>query len=417
MFLQGAAAAMLGGLAVQSGCSRRSGDFAASKVEQLTSGPQHHWFGYYDKLQFDPTNRFLLGMAVDFADHHPTPDDAIGVGMVDRAEGNRWIPLATSRAWSWQQGCMLQWIPGARDEIIFNDRERDSFVARILNVRTRAVRTLPKPVYALSPDGATAVTTDFARIGMIRYGYGYPVRGGDKEKPVFAGPADTGIWRMSLVSGQGGLILPLVKIMGWPGDRVLSPDAVHWINHLLYSPDGSRLAFLHRWRESNRTRTRLLTCDPDGGNLFQINPGGTLSHFIWRDPTHLLAWASVPGRRGAGFFLFNDRSREAIPVGAGVMRENGHCTCLAGGRWILNDTYASARNRVQELYLYDTTTNEKHALGRFPMPASFEGGRRCDLHPRVSSDGRLVAFDSAHRGDRRQMYLIDVTEIVTSNRG
>ena len=30
----------------------------------LTAGPQFHWFGYYDKLQFGPSDRYVLGMAV-----------------------------------------------------------------------------------------------------------------------------------------------------------------------------------------------------------------------------------------------------------------------------------------------------------------------------------------------------------------
>ena len=34
-------------------------------VGQITHGPKHHWFGYYDKLQFDPTNRYVLSMEVD----------------------------------------------------------------------------------------------------------------------------------------------------------------------------------------------------------------------------------------------------------------------------------------------------------------------------------------------------------------
>jgi hypothetical protein len=29
----------------------------------ITRGPRHHWFGYHDKLQFDPLGRLALGMA------------------------------------------------------------------------------------------------------------------------------------------------------------------------------------------------------------------------------------------------------------------------------------------------------------------------------------------------------------------
>ncbi|MCU0341635.1 MAG: twin-arginine translocation signal domain-containing protein, partial [Spirosomaceae bacterium] len=35
-------------------------------VRALTKGHKFHWFGYYDKHQFDPTGRYILGMQVDF---------------------------------------------------------------------------------------------------------------------------------------------------------------------------------------------------------------------------------------------------------------------------------------------------------------------------------------------------------------
>lgn len=73
-----------------------------------------HGFGYYDKLQFSPDNRFVLGNKVNFEHRSPTADDTIEVGMVDLQEKDRWIPLGQSNAWCWQQGCMLQWIPGTR---------------------------------------------------------------------------------------------------------------------------------------------------------------------------------------------------------------------------------------------------------------------------------------------------------------
>ena len=56
-------------------------------IRAITQGPKSHWFSYYDKLQFDPTNRYVLGMEVDFHDRTPTPDDVIRLGMVDLGSG------------------------------------------------------------------------------------------------------------------------------------------------------------------------------------------------------------------------------------------------------------------------------------------------------------------------------------------
>src|SRR6478672_9813561 len=114
-------------------------------IRQITFGPRFHWFGYYDKLQFSPDNRFVLGNQVDFEHRTPTPDDAIQIGMIDTQHGDKWIELGQSRAWCWQQSCMLQWLPRSKSEIIWNDRDGDHFISHILNVETQKKRTLPIP--------------------------------------------------------------------------------------------------------------------------------------------------------------------------------------------------------------------------------------------------------------------------------
>ncbi len=137
-------------------------------IRQLTHGPANHWFGYYDKLEFDPSNRFILSNEVRFAGRTPTPDDVIGVGLVDTQDGDKWTPLGNSHAWGWQQACMLQWRPGSDTEVMWNDRQDDQHVCRILDVNTKEQRVLPRPIYALSPDGNDAITADFARIQRMR---------------------------------------------------------------------------------------------------------------------------------------------------------------------------------------------------------------------------------------------------------
>ena len=141
-------------------------------IRAITRGPEYHWFGYYDKWQIDPSGRYALGMAVDFEHRSPEADDTVGLGVIDMEDGDTWSEFGRTRAWCWQQGCMLQWIPNSETEVIFNDREGDVFVSRIYNVKTGAVRTLPQAIYTLSPDGKTAIGADFRRINHMRPGYG-----------------------------------------------------------------------------------------------------------------------------------------------------------------------------------------------------------------------------------------------------
>ena len=100
-------------------------------------------------------------------------------------------------------------------------------------------------------------------------------------------------------------------------------------------------------------------------------------------------------------------------VGKRVMLVNGHCTYLPGNQWILNDTYPDLECR-QHLYLYHVETGRRVPLGSFQAPEPYRGEWRCDLHPRFSPAGQRVVIDSTHGGGGRQMYLIDISELVTS---
>ena len=71
---------------------------ALPPVRAITHGPKFHWFGYYDKLQFDPTGQYVLGMEIDFEHRSPKPDDVIKIGAVDLENGNQWTELGQSRA-------------------------------------------------------------------------------------------------------------------------------------------------------------------------------------------------------------------------------------------------------------------------------------------------------------------------------
>ena len=180
-------------------------------VRPITRGPAYHWFGYYDKLQFDPSGRYVLGMEVTFEDRSPKPDDVIKVGMIDLQDNDRWIELGETRAWNWQQGCMLQWRPGSDREVVWNDREGDRFVCRIMDVKTRATRTIPHPVYTLSPDGRWAMAPDFRRINDMRPGYGYA--GLPDPNSAAKAPTNAGIWKVDLQTGQATLIIPFAEML------------------------------------------------------------------------------------------------------------------------------------------------------------------------------------------------------------
>jgi len=387
-------------------------------VRRITNGPKFHWFGYYDKLQIDPTNRYALGLQTDFEGRTPTPADTITIGMIDLQNNDTWIKLGESKAWCWQQGCMLQWLPGSKDDVIWNDREGGQFVSHILNVHTGKKRTLPKPVYTLSPDAKWALGLDFGRLQDLRPGYGYQGVP-DKYKDLKA-PDKTGIYHLDITTGKDKLLIPYSECSAMPHLGEDISNYWHWYNHLLINPGGERFLFLSRWRKERIFTdqgtgfiTRMFTSNKNGEDLYVLDPSGNTSHFVWRDNEHVCAWTKPIGAAD-GFYLLKDKTQDIQKVGEGVMIVNGHNTYLPNknNEWILNDCYPQGKERLQTPYLYNVPANKRYDLGNFYEPDTYKGEFRCDLHPRYSPNGKMVIIDSTHEGMGRQMYLIGISELV-----
>jgi hypothetical protein len=382
-------------------------------IRRLTNTPKFHWRGYYDVLLFDPTDRFVLANEVDFHGRSPKPDDSIRVGMIDLQDNDHWIELGSTYAWNWQQGCLLQWVPQTESTVIWNDREKDHFVARIIDVKTKEKRTLDSPIYALSSDGKWGFYPDFARLNSTRPGYGYC--GIDDSNALISAPENSGIFRINLATGQSELIIPFSKIASIVPENGFSKGAKHWFNHILVAPDSQRFLFLHRWRgeeEKNSWKTRLITANLDGSDIFVLNPHFMTSHLIWRDPQHVLAWARHPSH-GDKFYVFTDKTGNAEMVGGNLMTRDGHCTYVpkTNSEWILYDTYPD-KDRNQNPNLYHIPSGRVVPLGHFFLPKEYGGEWRCDLHPNASRSGHFVTIDSPHEGNGRQVYLIDIKNII-----
>ncbi|MBX7256642.1 MAG: hypothetical protein K1Y02_09800 [Candidatus Hydrogenedentes bacterium] len=378
-------------------------------IRAVTHGPKAHWFAYYDKLQFDSTNQRLLGMETDFEGRKPTPDDVIRLGVIDLANGDTWTQIGESRSWCWQQGCMLQWLPGSDSKVIYNDREGDHYVAIIKDLNTGESRTLPRAVYCVSPDGKIGLSIPFARLDDTRPGYGY--KGVVDPWADDPHPAEDGIYSVNLETGESKLIISLDRTAAIATGA--NPDTKHWFNHLLFNTDGTRFSFLERaflkTTDRNGRSTSLFTANPDGSDLYCLNDHGMVSHYIWKTPAILMGWSKEPAD-GAKFHIYTDKTENVETVGADVLKVDGHCTYSPDGNWILTDTYPDAKRMIM-LMLYRPADGKLIKFGRFFHPQVSDLEFRCDLHPRWSRDGRCVSIDSLHAG-QRQIYVLDVGEIM-----
>src|SRR5881628_918505 len=216
-------------------------------------------FFFYQCLQFDTTGRYLLGMRIYFQNRSVQPDDRGDIGFIDLKGGYKWTKIGETTAWNWQQGARLQWRPRS-DEIVWNDRSDDGkqYVCRVYNFHTGTRRILPRPIYDLSPDGATALTHDFER--MKHRGTDY-VGIEDRYKNQYA-PSKTGIWKMNMDTGNAELIMSLERMA-----TIAYPNG---------SPSSGCLYFFREGWNPSGTRFIAFVKDPESNfsKAFSMTPAG-----------------------------------------------------------------------------------------------------------------------------------------------
>ncbi len=412
------------------------------EVVSLTQGPSHHFFGYFDKTPWNSetraSDRALCHQTSVWA-HSPAPGEAAAVGYVTDGV---FTEIGCTTTWNFQQGAMLQWLPGAKDRVAFNAVRSGSPHGIVLDLTSGEERAFTQPIAAISPDGLYALSLDFGRLYSVRPDYGYVPAA--TAHPGVPAPDDDGVWRIALRSGESRLIVSLAQLAEF--ERSRSEGEFHWVNHPLFNPTGSRLCFVHRYTNAAGTlTTRLLTCGIDGGGL-RLLISGLASHATWYDDSNVLAWAGkralvrqtsrgLIGHLPVGralkwiyrllgkpsalksklmndrFIMFDDDANTARDFARGLFWCDGHSSFSPDRRWMVTDTYPD-RKRWASVLLWEVGTDDALEVARFWAPPELEDEVRCDLHPRWSPDGTRICVDSAHTGTR-QMYALDVSGLMS----
>ena len=80
------------------------------RIRTLTSGPRHHFFGYYGTSPWSLSEKQMVGMESSFQDRLPEAGESARIGLVDPVSGI-FNPLTETQAWNLQQGAMIHWNP------------------------------------------------------------------------------------------------------------------------------------------------------------------------------------------------------------------------------------------------------------------------------------------------------------------
>lgn len=371
-----------------------------SNSPYLISVREGFYFGFHDKTPWSADNKKLLTNRILVPLRMPLPTDELEVGYFTGETYSEFVSISRTRAWNWQQGCMLQWI-GATDRFLFNDFDRNAHIARIYHASGNLVETLPLPIGAVSPDGNWGLSYNFERCNIYSPGYGY-ANGFDAEIGVEK-PVKHGLNLVNLPSGETKRLLSVKDVASLQPDSSMD-GAFHYLTHCQFAPSSKRFVFFHRWiKNFNVFGTRMISCDLGGKELFIFPTKGMVSHVAWRDDQHVLAYARV-NDRGDRYVLFEDRNRDFEVIGEKHFNSDGHPSYSPDGKWILTDTYPD-RFRRSYLILYNTVTDRRFNIAKLKSPRmfaspTFEKNWQCDLHPRWNRTGTMVCFDSAHTGSR-----------------
>jgi Tol biopolymer transport system component len=383
---------------------------------RLQQGNYPTFFGYFDKTPFSRGNTKILAMVMTSKRDWIVRNkyQPIQIGYFNFSEvavgSSRFNKLGVTDSWSWQQGCMLQWLPGKAENLVFyNCLVEEQYGSVIQDVTTRqVVRSFSHPLYAISPDGRSGVSLNFSRLERLRPGYGYSNFPDTTVGKV--APNDDGIWWVDLASGQAELLLSLQSLAQYVPLPTM-PGATHYVNHLVFSPDGTKLLFLHLWQgddqKSGTRKNRLLVYDLVAGALSVVEDEAIVSHFSWLSNTEVIATRLSPAE-GMRYCIYDiqNRSRRYPQGEERFPHEDGHPSPSPDLNWLVTDTYPD-RYGDQHLHLLSLRDDRAFNLGNFYSPPRYRGVVRCDMHPRWDRSGKRICFDSTHNGNRA-LYVIEL---------
>jgi len=376
-----------------------------SKPMAITSGPKEHLFAsYYGINSWSSDQRYVTVLETPIKYRLPTENDPATLGLVD-LKTNELIPLAETRAWNFQQGCMAHWLgtfPNSR--IIYNDMVEGIYVSIIMDVHTkRKIKTIPYPVCAVSPNGKEAASINFSRLRITRQAYGYGGDGQDAKLSVQF-PKDDGMFLVDLDTGKAKLLVSIYDVKEQvPG---VPKKGIEYFNHVLFSREGGKIFWLAR--ATPKRNTTAFTVNRDGTNLRRCFPdkwGG--SHYDWLNENELMITAKYKAKSN-GHVLFTVGHDNYKRLGKGQLNFDGHGTFSPDGKWMSTETYPSKDLYEQKLLLMNMKTEAVLPLGRYLHPTVFrKNGKdaQCDLHGRWSPKSDMIGFNSVNTG-QRQAYII-----------
>lgn len=367
------------------------------------------FFGYYDKPAENRVGYILVNASkIRKTSQLPTVNEKIYVLVIDKNKpDNNPLLCIETYSYNWQQGCRAQWLTD--DTFIMNiyDTQFNCYMSKVYSVEKKSeIKQFSMPVQDSYKD-EFFLSINYRRIMALRPDYGYrniPSLNTEELKDV----DDDGIWKVDYHTGENDLYLTLRDVVAFQSNQY-PEDALHKVNHIMISPDGKKIIFIHRYYSSGKRNDRLLVCDLTTKGMRVLADNQMVSHCIWKDNSSIVAYLRSPEGKDA-FYIIDvaDGHYEHIDFPLFNKYGDGHPTY--NGNLLVADSYQdSALQRHLICHNYSNGITEE--IGSFYQAMRYNGECRCDLHPRFSEDGETLYFDAVFTG-KRSLYYIKCKELV-----
>lgn len=378
------------------------------KIQTLTSGPKHHFFGYYGICPWNKSGKYLICLESEFQDRMPAKGEVAAIGLVDAKTGE-FKKVSETKAWNLQQGAMLHWNPlNPQTQIIYNDRYGNNIISVILDVNTGKKHILPRAVSAVSHSGKYALSLTYGRLERLRKVVGYS--GTIDPNPDNPAPHDDGVFLMDLTTGKSKLVVSIAEVYGRLIKKHPQMKGRHmWFNHTVFNRTDSRFLFLARayLPPGGKRQTGMFTANLDGSDLREAVPfGKNVSHFDWRNDKEIIATFEIDGSERK-HVLFTDGQADYKVIGGGFLDYDGHCTFSPDPNWLATDR-KHHDTIEQSLSIYNIRSKQGLVLCKLDLREKkyISGNVRCDFHPRWNRTGDAICFDALDQTNgTRQLHM------------
>lgn len=359
---------------------------------------KHVFFGYYDLQQLNKKEDKLLATVI--SDHADTRRDRAELGWYG-IEDKVYHAITTTGAWCWQQGARLRWHPLNEDAVLFNDVKDGKYVMRCVDLNGVELQVINRACYDITPDFRYGLSLNYSRLQRLRPGYGYnciPDATVDERAP-----ANDGVFLVDIKANTSRLIITYEQL------AKLSPGcetAHNYLNHISISPDGDRFIFFHLWTPGvgERWNAKLYTARLDGSDLQCLEQEYITSHYCWKNGHELLTTTVGFGGAKSYYIRYDISNHTREIVESEHLHHDGHPTFMSDADHFITDTYP-LENCVQHLF-FEAVSKSDYMPGCdvFHDPRLYEE-KRCDLHPRLTKDNRIITIDSTCRNGVRSVLL------------